>query len=294
MSSALTAARMSYAAAIVGCVGYGIYVVLAYQCIRRLIGRTQTWTTSRVALLTYTSLLFAVQTIYFVAACKWSEIEFVETAVDPAVFASQQSSMLSVLKGTGYTINIWFADAFILYRAYIVWGRHYALLAPLATYIGALATGIGLLVEISKPGAAFGQTALINFGTPFLSLSVTTNVLSTILIAGRLTHHRRAIHRIHQNGQGHSTVSAIFAESAALYAIVALVYIPLFARNLTLQYPFSALMGAVTSIAPTLIILRMAGGTAVTREWSDIPLNALADFPSSQRESHAASMDKSQ
>ncbi|KAJ7781726.1 hypothetical protein DFH07DRAFT_728698 [Mycena maculata] len=297
MSSTLTGARMSYAAALIASVGYGVYVVLAYQCIRRLVRRTQTWTLGRVALLTYTSLLFALQTIYFVAGCKWSEIEFVESSVDPAVFASQQSSMLAVLKDTVYTVNIWVADIFLLYRAYIIWGGHYICLAPFITYLGALATGIGLLVEISKPGAAFGQVAVIDFGTPFWSLSVTTNVLSTILIAGRLTYRRRAMYRIQQNQENYrvhsnTTASAIFAESAAMYAIVALIYIPLFARNLTLQYPFSALMGAVVSIAPTLIILRMAGGKAVTREWSNIPLTAVNAIPSSQRESHVASTDK--
>ncbi|KAJ6545290.1 hypothetical protein B0H19DRAFT_1266748 [Mycena capillaripes] len=242
MSSELTGARMSYAAALVASVGYGIYVVLFYH---------------RVSLLAYTILLFALQTIYFVTGCKWSEIEFVESTVDPAIFASQQSSMLAVMKNTVYTLNIWVADAFILYRAYIVWGGgHYLILAPVLTYLGSLATGIGLLVEVAKPGGTLGQVAVINFGTPFWSLSVTTNILSTLLIAGRLT-------------------CPIFAESAALYALAALIYIPLFARNITLQYPFSAILGAVVSIAPTLIILRMAGGKAVTREWSNIPLSAV-------------------
>jgi hypothetical protein len=89
-------------------------VILAYQCIRCLVRRTKTWTFGCIALLAYTTLLFALQTIYFVAGCKWSEIEFVETQVDPAVFASQQSSMLAVLKDTVYTVNIWVADAFIV------------------------------------------------------------------------------------------------------------------------------------------------------------------------------------
>jgi hypothetical protein len=107
--------------------------------------------------------------------------------------------------------------------------------------------GAGLLVQISKPHATLGQTAVVNFGTPFWSLSVTTNVLSTILIAGRLMYRRRAMRRNQQEYGRHSptSISAIFAESAALYAVSALIYIPLFARKLPLQYPFSALLGAV-------------------------------------------------
>ncbi|KAJ7088621.1 hypothetical protein C8R44DRAFT_442856 [Mycena epipterygia] len=283
-SAALTAARMSYAAALVACIGYGIYVVIAYQCVRRLVRRTDEWTSSRVALLAYTILLFVLQTVYFVAGCKWSEIEFVETLMDPAVFASQQSSTLAVLKGAVYTVNIWLADAFLLYRAYIVWGRNYVVFFPMLTYLGSIAMGMGLLVEISKPGAVFGQAAIINFGTPFWSLSVATNVLSTILIAGRLAYRRRAIHQIRKDQARYTrnsttSTSAIFAESAGLYAVAALIYIPLFARNLALQYPFSALLGVVVSIAPTLIILRMAGGTAVTREWSTLSPEAVGSAP---------------
>ncbi|KAJ7705444.1 hypothetical protein B0H17DRAFT_856570, partial [Mycena rosella] len=274
MSSALTAARMSYAAALIACIGYGIYIVLAYQCIKRLLRRTDKRTSGCVALLAYTVLLFVLQTIYFVAGCKWSEIEFVEAPVDPAVFASQQSSMLSVLKGTVYSINIWVADAFILYRAYIIWGKSYIFLLPMLTYLGSVAMGAGLLVQISKPHATLGQVTVINFGTPFWSLSVTTNVLSTMLIAGRLLYRRRTMQATPKNqgygGRSNTSTSAIFAESAALYAVAALIYIPLFARNLALQYPFSALLGAVVSIAPTLIILRMAGGHAVTREWRNV------------------------
>lgn len=273
MSSALTAARMSYAAALIACIGYGVYIVLAYQCIRRLFRTTDKWESGRTALLAYTIMLFVLQTIYFVAGCKWSEIEFVEAPVDPELFASQQSSMLSVLKDAVYSINIWVADAFILYRAYIIWGRSYVLLIPTLTYFGSVAMGAGLLVQVSRPQATLGQAAVVNFGTPFWTFSVSTNVLSTILIAGRLAYSRRAISRAGRS-QGdyrrhaHTSTTAIFAESAALYAVTALIYIPLFARKLPLQYPFSALLGAVASIAPTLIILRMADGHAVKRDWS--------------------------
>ncbi|KAJ7182736.1 hypothetical protein C8R43DRAFT_1083654 [Mycena crocata] len=268
MPSALTAARMSYAAALVASIGYGIYVVLAYQCIKRLI-RAEKWTTGRIALLAYTSLLFCLQTIYFVSGCKWSEMEFVEAQVDPAVFATQHSSTLALLKAAVYVVNIWVADAFILHRAYIIWGNQ-ILVIPGATYLAAVGMGTGLLVEVSKPTGVLGESSVIDFGTPFWSLSVTTNVLSTLLIAGRLAYCRRRRHGAEQVGRhSHTSTSAIFAESAALYAVVALIYIPLWARNLALQYPFSALMGAVVSIAPTLIILRMAGGKAITKEWSN-------------------------
>jgi len=279
--SSSTGARMSYAAALVACVTYGIYALLAFTCIERLVHARERWTLSRKVLLTYTILLFVVQTIYFIAGCKWSAIEFVDAQVDPAIFAGELSSKIALLKDTMYTMTIWIADSFILYRAFIIWGGSYLLFIPLLTYLGAVATGIGLLVETAKPGAVFGQAVVINFGTPFWSLSVATNVLATLLIAGRLLYRRRALRdasvgRDAVKYHNYTSSVAIFAESAALYAICALVYIPMFAKNIPLQYPFSALLGSASAISPTLIILRMAKGKAVTREWSNVPLNDVA------------------
>lgn len=62
----------------------------------------------------YTVLTLVLQTIYFVAGSKWSEIEFVETTVDPGVFASQLSSRLAILKNTCYTVIIWLSDGFLV------------------------------------------------------------------------------------------------------------------------------------------------------------------------------------
>lgn len=127
---------------------------------------------TRLALL-YVGLMFAVQTVYYIAGSKWSEIEFVETAIDPAAFATQLSSNLSLLKNTLYTINIWLSDGFIVWRAFVVFGGRFAPAAvPALLYLGSIgacaivgaraahrpaASGIGLLVESAKPGAAFGQ-----------------------------------------------------------------------------------------------------------------------------------------
>ena len=117
------------------------------------------------------------------------------------------------------------------------------------------ATGIGLLVETAEPGAAFGQASIIDFGTPFWSLSVSMNVLTTVLIAARLIYRRRALLDSTSKRRARAYYSpevAIFLESAALYAICSIIYIPMFAEDIPLQFPFSALLGsAAVSAART-------------------------------------------
>jgi hypothetical protein len=58
--------------------------------------------------------MFIVSTIYFCTATKWSEIEFVESTVNPAAFATLLSSKIAIAKDTASVVNIWLADALIV------------------------------------------------------------------------------------------------------------------------------------------------------------------------------------
>ncbi|KAL1941013.1 hypothetical protein VTO73DRAFT_7649 [Trametes versicolor] len=281
--SSLTAARMSYAAALVAAVTYGLYLAIALYAFFRVLLTPRRRGSGKSILLTWITVTFVVQTIYFVAGSKWSEIEFVESAEDPSVFAGQLSSRLAVLKDTCYTVIIWLADAFILYRAAAIYSdRVYVVALPALLYLGSLASGIGLLVETAKPGAAFGQTPVLDFGTPFWSLSVSMNVLTSLLIAARLIYRRQLVFRSdnrHRRYGPYSAEVAIFLESAALYAICAIIYIPMFAKNIPLQFPFSALLGSAASIAPHLIIVRMATGESYEMEASLMSLQERTRQP---------------
>jgi hypothetical protein len=91
----------------------------------------------------------------------------------------------------------------------------------------------------------FGDMLVSDFGTAFWSISVSLNVISTLLIAGQLLWHQRSLRQAGlQHSDQYTGIVAVLAESAALYSICGLIYIPLFARNLTLQYPFSALFNS--------------------------------------------------
>jgi hypothetical protein len=170
---------------------------------------------------------------------------------------------------------IWHADGFILYRAFRLYTGQYAIVfVPALLYLASIATGIGLLVETAKPGAAFGQAFVIDFGTPFWSISVAMNVLTTILICARLLYHRRLLggHGSVLLGGAFAPEVVVFLESGCLYAVCAIIYIPMFARNIPLQYPFSALLGSAAGIAPHFIIIRMISGKSRALETSLIAL----------------------
>lgn len=129
MSSTLTAARMSYAAAVVGCVTYGqplffavitallisiigCYAIIAIIALHYLLKHRRR--SSQRLVLAYTISLFVINTIYFIAAAKWSELEFVESTVNPGIFATLESSPIAILKNSTFVICIWLADSLIV------------------------------------------------------------------------------------------------------------------------------------------------------------------------------------
>ncbi|KAL7278322.1 hypothetical protein ACG7TL_008298 [Trametes sanguinea] len=264
----LTGARMSYAAAVLACITYGAYLILAAICIHFLLKRRAKGNSQRV-ILVYTIVMLLFSTVYFVSGAIWSEIEFVESS-NIAGYASSLGQSIYIIKDTFYVLNIWLADSLLIYRLHIVWsGSFLVILLPIFLWMGAVATGVLLLLDTAKPTATLVAADVIRFQTAFYCMSISLNILTTLLIAGRLWYQQRqmkALAAVPSARWDYTSVIAIFVESAALYSICGIVYIPLVVRKLPLQYPITALIGGVTSIAPSLIILRIALGTAVTQE----------------------------
>lgn len=132
-----------------------------------------------------------------------------------------------------------------------------------------LATGSVVLWLIAAPGAILGTPNLIHFGTAYYAISVTLNLLATILIVIRLVIHRRVTlknlpdHMDH--ARDYTSIAGLFVESAALYSIVGLIFIGLYSQaantpTQTANSVFQPLLGQVVAIAPGLIILRVAFG----------------------------------
>ena len=92
----------------------GIYFVIAVYTAAEIIRSPTRHRSGKNVLLGWVTATFVVQMIYYVGGAKWSEIEFVESTVDPGIFAGQLSSRLAILKDTSYTVLIWLADGFIV------------------------------------------------------------------------------------------------------------------------------------------------------------------------------------
>lgn len=108
-----------------------------------------------------------------------------------------------------------------------------------------LATGVAGLTLFPQQITKVQQ--IVSLGVGFHACSVALNVIATSLIAGRLLRQRAVIRGLGgDDGRVYLSLSAVFAESGALYSIAGLVYIPLYAINSPLIYVFAGLLEAAS------------------------------------------------
>ncbi|KAM5537653.1 hypothetical protein V8D89_008731 [Ganoderma adspersum] len=254
---------LSYAADIVVAVTFGIYVTLAAICIHFLLQRRSSARSHRVVLW-YTVTLLLTGTIWFISGAWFGELELVE--LSPSVIGQFSSPKLALytrvtlVKNVTYTLNIYLADSLLVYRLFIIWGRSIMVaVIPGLVWLAVVATGIATLVLTSRPNANFQAPYIINSETAFICLSIALNILCTLLIAGRLVVQRQVAKQLGSTGaKAYTSVAVVVVESAALYSLFGIIYIPLMVLQKPVQFPFSSLIGTLTLIAPNLIVLRMA------------------------------------
>jgi hypothetical protein len=111
-------------------------------------------------------------------------------------------------------------------------------------------------LQSSQPGLSLYSALPMAYGTSYYAISLSVNILLTILIAARLLMYRRRA-MLAALPHGHAThyvsLAAIFVESAALYSIVALAFIISYALN----NPINQIFLCMASSAQVCFLLRI-------------------------------------
>ena len=100
--------------------------------------------------------------------------------------------------------------------------------------------GIIWAVESTKPGLSLYNTLPLKLGTSYYVLSVSANVILTILISVQLLVFRRRImkHQSAEHGRDYFSLLTIIVESAALYSAFGIIFIVTYALNNPLNQIF--------------------------------------------------------
>jgi len=166
----------------------------------------------------------------------------------------------------------------MIYRLYVIWdGNIYVLIVPALSYLATTALAILSLIQFQQPGGSFWTHATVQFFVPFWFLTISLNVLLTLLIVVRLLYVRRTILSVlgAEHARTYTSIITILVESSAIFSITGVIYIICFKTGSSVQTVVLGVLDQCVCIAPELIVLRVAQGRGWTRNTSQ---KALTTF----------------
>ncbi|KAK0185442.1 hypothetical protein F5146DRAFT_1070198 [Armillaria mellea] len=244
------------------------------QGLYTLIVATTLWTTFSTSkkagnsfLLTVVITLYVLTTVAFSVDWAYQRRAFIQNGENfLTVFNALQAispwwRVSQLVIGISGGLSTFIADITIIWRCWVFWGRRWliVLIPGLCAIAGTIAKSmqinsvfINTTSDISNTG---GFAANINWAVIYLSLTLATTLLCTLLI----------VYRIVQLASGISSygkIMEIVIESSAMYSLTLIVYLALVARNLESSYYADIIMAYIKVIAPTLLIGRVAAGSS--------------------------------
>ena len=132
--------------------------------------------------------------------------------------------------------------------------------------------GVLWTLQSSQPGLSFYSALPLAYGTSYYAISLSVNIVLTLLITLRLLQYRRTVVQAVSAEYARHYVSlvAVLIESAALYSVFALVFLITYAVNNPLNQIALAIAQASQQISTYMIIYRLADGSA----WKTSTLDA--------------------
>jgi len=263
-------------ALLVHAIFFGFSLSVAALCFYHLIKRFQR-RASHIIILTFSTLLLIanIMALVFIAQSFHTYIHFllassaIQDYMGPAIDdLSKEIQKRAFIQDLYLPIFLWVTDAFLLYRAWVIWqGRRLALILPFFIFFGSLISGI--VCQALFATTEFLETPWI----PALSFSSAVDVITTSMIAGRLCFYHRRQRKL---GISDSTffVSAlvICVESGLMSTISKLLQfaIPISDRALSVV--------PLVTIASNLIILRKALGSDIVQSMTRTNAGQLSEI----------------
>ncbi|KIJ94327.1 hypothetical protein K443DRAFT_134787 [Laccaria amethystina LaAM-08-1] len=219
---------------ILSAVAYGVVLTLFSLnfCLLREKARQETHENSRrrqrLALLVYTCFMFILSTLTMASQAEMTQLGFIDNRDFPGGPAAYETVMFSI---------------------------------PISM-LGNVLTGITYLVRISRLESGPWHSTAFTLIYGFISLSL--NILLTLMISIRLYFHRRRVYKVlgKRHGSHYTSIISLLVESASIQDVVVLFFLISFILGSPVANIALSTLVQVQTIASFMIIYRVAQGTA--------------------------------
>ncbi|EPQ52515.1 hypothetical protein GLOTRDRAFT_140238 [Gloeophyllum trabeum ATCC 11539] len=258
---------------LLGAISYGILVTLTLQC-TDILWNTQRQgrekrSEQRFILLGYVLVTFVLATIGFAGNAKYTQTIWIDRRNAPggpaALIQLELNDKINVMALACYYVMEWFMDGLLLHRCCTIWGWRWYIVAVMSVlFFGDIVASI-IVLERSGQGAVFYSN---NIQLAYLSISVSLNIIYTILVVGRLIAMRNQIKHVlgEEHSRTYTSIAAMIVESASMYTVLGILFIAAFAKGSDLSNLIFLSISHVQGIAQLLIIRRVATGRAYSHD----------------------------
>jgi len=269
--------KANFAGYIIGAILYGVLIVLFFRCMATLVDPVHRRMEGiKWGLVAYTVAAFSFATVFTSMNLNVQSVSYIDNREYPGVNGFLPgplgyqliigTNVISVIPTIAFLLNFWLADGFLLYRCYVVYAQKFwAIAFPCLMYLASLGVGMTLLVYQALGLGTFWAPFSVGLLVPYLAISVSLNVLLTLMIVVRLILYSRNIRSaMGFGGVGglYKTIITILIESSALYAVSSLLVVG--QSNYAMMDIFLPILAENQVIAPLLIIQRVANRSALT------------------------------
>jgi len=279
-----------FAGGFLACSGFALQLVLYVYCVRILWCRKpRNWFSS--FLLAFITALFSLNVIYTITITYSFQLTYIDYQNFPGgtlAFMRYEVVLPSnILQFVVALVISVLTDGLLLYRCiviYSVFSQWYQvapiLSVPAVAYLGSIATVI-LYAWVTISPTGLYSPAADHMGLVYFSVSLSLNILLTLMIATRLFLHRRKTRAVlgDKATAHYASVMSIFIESGALYGVLSLVLLIAYALQSPVEDVFIALVPSVQAISSYLIIYRVGEKTSWETHSSVGPISTLVINP---------------
>jgi len=253
--------------------GYGIQLVLYISCAMHLFLQRKNRKNS-LYILAFITLLIITQTILCAVQARTVQVMYVDNRNYPggpwAYFLATQEQAINVMFYACLFIITFLSDLLVLWRCWVIWtasgklGAYLIISFPSLMLAGSFVLGTLWTLESSQPGLSLYSKLPMAYGTSYYAVSLSINIILTILIILRLYLYRRdLVQKLPPEFAKHYiSLAAIIIESAAVYSVFAIIFLITYAVNNPTNQVFLGFASLTQQISSYLIIYRVADGRA--------------------------------
>ncbi|KAJ7084947.1 hypothetical protein C8R44DRAFT_894055 [Mycena epipterygia] len=257
---------------------YGLYLSAFVECCVLFWKRQQRRNMTHVYLISTTVLMFILITIRCIIDTFRCIAPFGKAIPD---YGPLNDTVGLVTNGCWFFVTS-VADAFIVFRTFIVWNRNWAVIViPLILLLANFGSSIWLLICLRKlqtvDPAFWGNISFKSLNT-FLALTLCTNLICTGLISFRiLRSHRRVMSLVSSDDRTDSIkIVSIIVESAAIYTLLLLGTLISNSLDSFVNFVLFNCTPPTIGLVFSYIIIRVGRGTSYGEATGAAPTMSLA------------------